>query len=244
MNSGKIVAGRDGTGGRDGTSKVLQEVLADLKSTSQRHWEKVGRAKDRPSKLLFVCFHGNCDLLWWFALVLTTFFAGNRDLFLSPAFLENSHHVRIWVFTLPFVFLFVSAIAFAGLCLCTDQIWDHLLSLEVMLRLLCLSSNLAWMGGTLLIYKKFYCENSEKKGTNDQIETKSTVLNFKTFWWIWRKPLSRHSRSRCQYRRGNRCTWQRYILFENQTISFQRQKNPPPHSGIWPHWFREFMKAC
>ena len=29
MNSGKIVA--DGTGGRDGTSKVLQEVLADLK---------------------------------------------------------------------------------------------------------------------------------------------------------------------------------------------------------------------
>ena len=31
MNSGKIVAGRDGTGGRDGTSKVLQEVLADLK---------------------------------------------------------------------------------------------------------------------------------------------------------------------------------------------------------------------
>ena len=30
MNSGKIVA--DGTGGRDGTSKVLQEVLADLKS--------------------------------------------------------------------------------------------------------------------------------------------------------------------------------------------------------------------
>ena len=93
------------------------------------------------------------------------------------------------------------------------------------------------------VYKKFYCENSEKKGTNDQIETKSTVLNFKTFWWIWRKPLSRHSRSRCQYRRGNRCTWQRYILFVNQTISFQRQ-NPPPHSGIWPHWFREFMKAC
>ena len=32
MNSGKIVAGRDGTGGRDGTSKVLQEVLADLKN--------------------------------------------------------------------------------------------------------------------------------------------------------------------------------------------------------------------
>ena len=32
MNSGKIVAGRvDGTG-RDGTSKVLQEVLADLKT--------------------------------------------------------------------------------------------------------------------------------------------------------------------------------------------------------------------
>ena len=31
------------------------------------------------------------------------------------------------------------------------------------------------------VYKKFYCENSEKKGTNDQIETKSTVLNFKTF---------------------------------------------------------------
>ena len=91
--------------------------------------------------------------------------------------LENSHHVLIWVFTLPFVFVFVSAIAFAGLCLCTD----HLLSLEVMLRLLCLSSNLAWMGGKLLIYKKFYCENSEKKGTNDQIETKSTVLNFKTF---------------------------------------------------------------
>ena len=30
MNSGKIVA--DGTGGRDGTSKVLQEVLADLKN--------------------------------------------------------------------------------------------------------------------------------------------------------------------------------------------------------------------
>ena len=31
MNSGKIVAGRvDGTG-RDGTSKVLQEVLADLR---------------------------------------------------------------------------------------------------------------------------------------------------------------------------------------------------------------------
>ena len=35
MNSGKIVAGRDGTGRVDGwTSKVLQEVLADLKSTS------------------------------------------------------------------------------------------------------------------------------------------------------------------------------------------------------------------
>ena len=31
MNSGKIVAG--GWTGRDGTSKVLQEVLADLKST-------------------------------------------------------------------------------------------------------------------------------------------------------------------------------------------------------------------
>ena len=29
MNSGKIVAGRDGTGGE---SKVLQEVLADLKN--------------------------------------------------------------------------------------------------------------------------------------------------------------------------------------------------------------------
>ena len=35
MNSGKIVAGRDGTGGRDGTSKVLQEVLADLKSVDE-----------------------------------------------------------------------------------------------------------------------------------------------------------------------------------------------------------------
>ena len=31
MNSGKIVAGRDGTG-RVGKSKVLQEVLADLKN--------------------------------------------------------------------------------------------------------------------------------------------------------------------------------------------------------------------
>ena len=46
-----------------------------------------------------------------------------------------------------FLFVFGSAITFAGLCLGTD----HLLSLEVMLRLLCLSSNLAWMGGTLLI---------------------------------------------------------------------------------------------
>ena len=221
---------------RCGGPELAQKVRA--RDIGKRWGEQ--KTKVWPSKLLFVCFHGNCDLFWWFALVLTTFFAGNRDLFLSPTFLENSHHVWIWVFTLPFVFVFVSAIAFAGLCLCTD----HLLSLEVMLRLLCLSSNLAWMGGTLLIYKKFYCENSEKKGTNDQIETKSTVLNFKTFWWIWRKPLSRHSRSRCQYRRGNRCTWQRYILFVNQTISFQRQKNPPPHSGIWPHWFREFMKAC
>ena len=192
-----------------------------------------------PSKLLFVCFHGNCDLFWWFALVLTTFFAGNRDLFLSPVFFGKlTSCVNLGLYS-SFLFVFGSAIAFAGLCLCKD----HLLSLEVMLRLLCLSSNLAWMGGKLLIYKKFYCENSEKKGTNDQIETKSIVLNFKTFWWIWRKPLSRHSRSRCQYRRGNRCTWQRYILFVNQTISFQRQKNPPPHSGIWPHWFREFMKA-
>ena len=47
-----------------------------------------------------------------------------------------------------FLFVFVSAIAFAALCLGGT---DHLLSLEVMLRLLCLSSNLAWMGGTLLI---------------------------------------------------------------------------------------------
>ena len=39
-----------------------------------------------PSKLLFPCFHGNCDLLRWFALVLTTLFPGNRDLFLSPVF--------------------------------------------------------------------------------------------------------------------------------------------------------------
>ena len=37
MNSGKIVA--DGwTGGRDGTSKVLQEVLADLKILPLEIW--------------------------------------------------------------------------------------------------------------------------------------------------------------------------------------------------------------
>ena len=201
------------------------------------------KTKVWPSKLLFVCFHGNCDLLWWFALVLTTFFAGNRDLFLSPAFLENSHHVWIWVFTLPFylslvlplhllVFVFAQITCFR---------WKSCSVFSV-----CPATWPGWEAHCWLltnVYKKFYCENSEKKGTNDQIETKSTVLNFKTFWWIWRKPLSRHSRSRCQYRRGNRCTWQRYILFVNQTISFQRQKNPPPHSGIWPHWFREFMKA-
>ena len=37
MNSGKIVA--DGTGGRvDGKSKVLQEVLADLKSLTVKYF--------------------------------------------------------------------------------------------------------------------------------------------------------------------------------------------------------------
>ena len=40
MNSGKIVAGRDGTGGRE-TSKVLQEVLADLKSLTIAKCEKI-----------------------------------------------------------------------------------------------------------------------------------------------------------------------------------------------------------
>ena len=35
MNSGKIVAGRDGWTG--GESKVLQEVLADLKSVKMGH---------------------------------------------------------------------------------------------------------------------------------------------------------------------------------------------------------------
>ena len=87
--------------------------------------------------------------------------------------------------------------------------------------------------------RSFIVKILRKKGTNDQMETKSTVLNFKTFWWIWRKPLSRHSRSRCQYHRGNRCTWQRYILFENQTISFQRKKAPLLPTCVWPHWFRE-----
>ena len=40
MNSGKIVAGRDGTG-RGGKSKVLQEVLADLIIDKKRCFKKM-----------------------------------------------------------------------------------------------------------------------------------------------------------------------------------------------------------
>ena len=127
----------------------MRRAWTSTKSTSQRHWEKVGRAKDR-SLAVEIAFRLFSWKLW-FALMVRACF--DNLLRWEPWFVfitcflgKLTSCVNLGLYS-SFLFVFGSAIAFAGLCLCTD----HLLSLEVMLRLLCLSSNLAWMGGTLLI---------------------------------------------------------------------------------------------